>query len=70
MDNQITIFLTDDQAKKFVEFQKNYETFRILQERGVFNIRNGNAVLHFDSFGVLQTIERGDILYARRFDTT
>ncbi len=65
---QTTVYLSEEDAKKFIEWQKHYDTFQLLLDRGVFDVKNGNVVLHFDSVGTLQTIERGDILYARRFD--
>ncbi len=66
--DKVTIFLSEEEAKKYIEWQKNYATFNLLLEKGVFNVTNGNVVLHFDKFGTLQTIERGDILYMRRLD--
>lgn len=61
--NEITIFLTETDAQRFKEFQLNYENFMLLVNRGVFTIKNGSAVLNFDSNGKLTTIQRADMLY-------
>jgi hypothetical protein len=63
MNEQTTIFLIPEEAKKFLEFQKNYKSFMLLLEKGVFNIRNGAAVINFDSNGQISTIDRNDVLY-------
>lgn len=52
-DELIKIELTEYEAKAFVEFQKHYKDFMALHEGGVFNIRNGRAILHFDTNGVM-----------------
>jgi len=64
--NEITIQLTEEEAFKFIEFQKNYLNFMLLVEKGVFNQRNSAVTLHFDKDGTLQTIQRADFLYSRK----
>lgn len=66
MNDEITVFLAPVDVSKWKLFQQHYEPFTTIVNAGVFNIKNGNAVLHFDYLGTLQTIERGDILYSRR----
>lgn len=68
--NQITIFIEPLDVGKWKLFQEFYNPFTVLIDSGVFNIRNGNAVLHFDAQGTLQTVERGDILYSKRHLST
>lgn len=68
--NEITIFLPEKEAELFVLFQKHYEVFKLLEERGVFNQKNSAITLHFDSNGVLQVINRADFLYSRKHDLT
>jgi len=51
------IDITDTDALLFLEFQKNYETFTVLNTAGVFNVRNGKAVLNFDANGTLCDID-------------
>lgn len=63
MENkQITIFLTPLQAEQFIEFQKNYGMFALMQQYGVFNIKYGNAKLNFAN-GMLETIEKNEIVW-------
>lgn len=65
---EITIFATDEVARKFILFQKYYEIFSLLVDRGVFNTKNGTIAMDFDKDGVLQDIKRADFLYSRRFE--
>jgi hypothetical protein len=53
----IKIELTNEEALMFRKFQEHYEDFALLYEAGVFNVKNGHAVLNFDSNGTLITIE-------------
>ncbi len=68
MMQQVTILIPEQKSKKWLLFNQNYETFSIMLDKGVFNVKNGNVVLHFDNNGMLQTIERADILYSKRFE--
>lgn len=63
---QIAVYVADEEAQKFLLFQQYYEPFTVLLDSGVFNIRNGSAILHFDNEGTLQAINRADVLYSRR----
>ena len=63
---KIAVYIPDEDAEKFLLFQQYYATFSLLVENGVFDIRNGSAVLHFDKKGELLAINRADILYSKR----
>lgn len=63
---KIAVYIPDEDAEKFLLFQQYYDTFSLLVENGVFDIRNGSAVLHFDKKGELLAINRADILYSKR----
>jgi len=65
MNNQITLFLIPEEAVKFKEFQKHYELFMLLLEKGVFQQKNAAVTLHFDPDGTLRTIQRADVLYKK-----
>lgn len=65
----ITLFVSEEEAKKFIEYQKNYSMFNLLLEKGVFAIKNGSAVLNFDNEGILQNIQRADFLYSRKHES-
>lgn len=60
-----TIELTDEEALLFLKFRENQDTFSVLEESGVFNIRNGHAVLNFDANGTLGAVECTVKLYRR-----
>ena len=52
----IKIELEESEAQLFLEFQKNYEVFKILSDSGVLNIKNGSATLSFNLEGRLDII--------------
>jgi len=61
-----TVYLTDDEAKQFINFQEHYDNFVILSNSKVFDQRGSAVTLHFDKFGVIRTIQRADVLYDHR----
>ena len=63
--NQVTLFLEPIDVAKWRLFQQYYEPFSVIIDSGVFSIKNGSACLRFDANGILQKIERDDILYSR-----
>lgn len=63
---KVAVYIADAEAQKFLLFNQHYDTFDILLNNGVFDIKSGNALLHFDHLGVLQNITRTDTLYSRR----
>ena len=63
---QVTIFLSTPEAQMFKEFQQFHQTFALLVQKGVFDIKSGSAVIHFDSNGYIQKIERHDNLFDAR----
>lgn len=68
MNDPIAIYIPDEQAKKFVIFQQYYEPFSLLLDRKVFEQKNCFVSLFFDQNSVLQSIQRKDYLFSRRFD--
>ncbi len=72
MDNKIevqkdiTIFLTTPEAIMFRDFQQFHSTFALLCSSGVFDIKGGSAIIHFDSNGEIKKIERHDSLFDSR----
>lgn len=64
----VTLLLPEEEAKKWVMFQQYYDVFSLMVDRKVFEIKGGNATLHFDAEGQLQAINRSDTLWNRRFD--
>lgn len=62
----VTIIMSEGDAKLFLAFQANYELFKLLVDRGVFDQKNAAITMHFDSVGTLQLIQRADNLYSRK----
>lgn len=63
----IKVELTPEDALMFKKFQEHYADFAILYSSGVFNVKNGHAVLNFDSNGTLVTIEFKILSYKKGF---
>lgn len=61
----INIELTPQEAELFMSFRKNQDTFNVLLQAGVFDIRNGKAILNFDSTGNLEEIKFDIMRYKR-----
>lgn len=68
MENKIPIYIADEDAQKFMLFQKHYDIFTILIDKKVFETKNGSVSLNFDRYGVLQSVQRADFLYYRKFE--
>jgi len=64
MDNEIIVYLSPEDAKKFIQFQEYYHLFSLLLDRKVFEQRGAAITLHFDTKGTLRTIARNDFLYS------
>lgn len=62
----ITIYLPDQEAQKFLLFQEYYGKFMTLLDSGVFTMKNGSVSIHFDAFGSISLIQRADILFNSR----
>jgi len=55
--NLIDVRMTEYEAQSFIEYQKNHLMFNILKDAGVFNVRNGKAILNFDAGGILTEVK-------------
>lgn len=64
----ITIFATDEVARKFVLFQKYFEPISVLIDKRALEQKNCAVTMHFDQNGILQTVQRADVLYSRRHE--
>ena len=63
---QVSIFLTTQDAAMFKEWQQFHAMFALLTKSGVFDTKSGSVTLHFDPQGNIQRIERKDDLYNAR----
>jgi len=60
------IDLSDQDAELFLLFRRYQDVFDVLEGAGVFRVRNGKAVLNFNSDGVLVDIDCTQKTYRRR----
>lgn len=61
--DRIPIYIPDEEAKQFLLFQKHYDLFNLLLERGIFDQKKSIISLYFDHTGTLTKIQRDDNLY-------
>jgi hypothetical protein len=54
----IRVDMTRHDAALFILFQQYYDRFGFMTQAGVWDIRDGNAKLHFDKVGNLLKIEK------------
>ena len=52
------IELTDEEAKLFLEFRKHQDAFKKMVDQGVFEPNTIQAILYFNKFSVLATIDK------------
>lgn len=71
VENEVTVYLNQDEAKKFILFQNYFDTFGILLDAKVFDQRATAITLNIDKQGHIRSIERKDMLYVYgvSFDT-
>lgn len=62
MNNDITIFISESDAIKWQQFQKNYEIINILMAKGIFDIKYGKATLNFAQ-GQLKNVTKEEIVW-------
>lgn len=62
--NNVTIFLTEDDARDFKLFQKYHDLFVHLDKNKVYDIKFGKCVLNF-AFGELQNIVKEEVVFKR-----
>lgn len=57
MNNVTLVELSEFDAKLFYQFQKNYTFIKLLDSLGIFDLKTGNVVLHFDASGKIGAVE-------------
>lgn len=53
----VIIELLELDAEKFKLFQKYYDNFAILLDKGFFEIKTGSGKVHFDASGSIRKVE-------------
>jgi hypothetical protein len=65
----VKIELTMEECQQFRQFQEYYESFTTLVDSGIFTVRNGSFIIHYNSDGTIATTEIHQLTYRRRADT-
>ena len=50
------IELSTEEALKFVQFQKRYAFFQMLESIDAFSVRNGSITVNFDNLGAITSV--------------
>lgn len=69
METLIKIELTTPEAIMFRSYQEFHATFALLCSKGVFDITNGSATIHFGPNGEISSITRNDSLFNIKVNT-
>lgn len=59
----IPVYMLNEEAQQFLEFQKNYAFFSLLIEKKVHEQRGAAITLNIDNKGIIGSITRNDVLY-------
>lgn len=58
------VFLTDEQAAQFVQFQRHWNMMGLLESVGAFSIRGGSVTINFDTRGKVSSIDKKEHFHA------
>lgn len=64
MITTIPVFLTEDDAKQFVSFQKHRALIGLLESIKAFDVKAGSVTIHFGSEGEIKTVEKHEFFRA------
>lgn len=59
----VAVHIPPEEARLFEEFKHKQSSLGIILRSGVLDIKAGSFVVHLDSQGVIQRIDRHDTLY-------
>ena len=65
MNDEVTITLSNTDIEKFKQFMKEYNKITILQESGLFEIKNGQIIIYFSNTGDIMSINLSRKLWKR-----
>lgn len=52
------VYLTEEDAKLFVQFQKRYAFMQLLDSIHAFDLKGGSITIHFDGIGQIASVEK------------
>lgn len=56
--NTIPIFLSEEEARRFILFNKYYKVVCALEDLGMEALKNGSVTIHFDNIGKMRSVEK------------
>lgn len=65
----VKIELNEQAAKEYRDFMRYRKAFNLMYERGVFDVKNGSAILDFDKNSNLRCIRFTGYLYSEKHET-
>lgn len=63
MEQTTTVFLIPSDVELFKQFQEHYTDFMILKNNGIFDLKNGNIIIHKDAQGRVREIVENRIRF-------
>ena len=60
----IPVYIPNEEATKFLLFQKHYELFELMEKIGALNVKYGKCVINFKD-GVVENVTKEEIVYKR-----
>ena len=69
---KIPVYMLDEDARMFLEFQEHYDFFSLLIEKKIHLQKGAAITLNIDNKGKVGSITRNDVLYLSnvKFDNT
>lgn len=62
MIKPVQVFMTEEEAQKFMLFQKYYEVFQRLDQTKAFDVQYGEVIITFIKGGIL-SVTKKEVLY-------
>lgn len=56
-ETKTAVYLTEEEALAFVQFQKRRAFMALLESLHVFDIRSGSVEIHFDAMGQIGSVD-------------
>ena len=63
MTPTITVFMTDEEAKRYVAFQKYYLLAGLLDSIKALDIKGGSVEIHFNHNGEIKSVEKHELFH-------
>jgi hypothetical protein len=60
---KIPVYMVNEDAKRFLEFQEHYDFFSLLIDKKVHQQKGASITLNIDNKGRIGSITRNDVLY-------